>query len=106
MGRMLFTWAILYLTFFLGSKRKAVQGILFAAAAIGALAGIAEMLDGWVSFTSEQTFMPFSVRVLVLGGHRSDSAHRRRIPRAQRAHPIAVAVAFAIVLPWCYCTVD
>ncbi len=38
-GRFLFVWAIFYLTFFLGSKRKVVQGILFAAAAIAAAAG-------------------------------------------------------------------
>ena len=36
LGRFLFVWAILYLTFFLGSKRKIVAGILFAAAAIAA----------------------------------------------------------------------
>ena len=36
MGRLCFVWAILYLTFFLGSRRKAVQGILFAASAIAA----------------------------------------------------------------------
>ncbi len=29
-GRFLVVWAVLYLTFFLGSKRKIVQGILFA----------------------------------------------------------------------------
>jgi len=100
-GRMLFTWAVLYLTFFLGSQRKVVRGILFAAAAIGALVGIAEMLDGWVSFTSEQTFLPFSVRfwcwvaiaaipLIVAAFH----GHKGLVP-------IAVAVAFATVLPWC-----
>jgi len=38
-GRFLVVWAVLYLTYFLGSKRKAVQGILFAAAVIAATAG-------------------------------------------------------------------
>ncbi len=32
MGRLCFVWAILYITFFVGSRRKAVQGILFAVA--------------------------------------------------------------------------
>ena len=37
-GRFLIVWAIFYLTIFLGSKRKVVQGILFVAAAIAAAA--------------------------------------------------------------------
>jgi uncharacterized membrane protein len=105
MGRMLFTWAIFYLTFFLGSKHKVVRGILFAVAAIAALVGIAAMLEGWVSFTSEQTFLPFSLRfwawvaiaalpliVAAFHGHKGLAS-------------ISVGVAFAIVLPWCLHTV-
>lgn len=105
MGRILFTWSILYLTFFLGSKRKAIQGILFAAAAIAAVVGIGCMLNGWVSFSAEQTFIPFSTRfwcwvaiaaipLIVAAFH----GHKGLIP-------IAAAVAFAIVLPWCYRTI-
>src|SRR5579859_3175644 len=36
-GRFLFVWAIFYLTVFLGSRRKAVHGILFAVAAIAGI---------------------------------------------------------------------
>jgi len=39
-GRFMVVWAVLYLTFFLGSKRKIVQGILFAAGAIFSVAGV------------------------------------------------------------------
>ena len=43
-GRFLFVWAILFLTFFLASKHKVVQGILFAAGAIAATTGMVLML--------------------------------------------------------------
>jgi hypothetical protein len=62
-GRFLFVWAVFYLTFFLGSKQKIVQGILFAAAAIAGVTGTDVMLSGWVSWSAEQTFVPFSTRV-------------------------------------------
>jgi uncharacterized membrane protein len=100
-GRALFTWAILYLTFFLGSQRKVVQGILFAAGAIAAVSGTVIMLSGWVSWSSEQTLVPFSTRVwawiaiaalpLVIAAFHG---HKGLIP-------IALAVAYSIVLPWC-----
>ena len=52
-GRFLFVWAVLYATFFLGSKRKTVQGILFAAGAIACeLVGTISQLEGWRSWTS------------------------------------------------------
>ena len=63
LGRFLFVWAILYLTFFLGSRQKIVQGILFAAAAISATVGTVLMLDGWESWSAQQSFIPFSIRV-------------------------------------------
>ena len=101
-GRFLFVWAVLYLTFFLGSKKKIVQGILFAAAAIAAASGTVVMLSGWVSWSAEQTFIPFSTRVwawialaalplaiAAFHGHKGLVAP-------------ALAVAYSIGLPWCY----
>jgi uncharacterized membrane protein len=99
-GRALFTWAILYLTFFLGSERKVVRGILFAAGAIAAVVGTLLMLTGWVSLP-QQTFVPFSMRVwawiaiaaiplLIAAFH----GHKGLVP-------IALAVGYAIALPWC-----
>ncbi|HEX4756361.1 MAG TPA: DUF2157 domain-containing protein [Terracidiphilus sp.] len=100
-GRALFTWAILYLTFFAGSERKVVQGILFAASSIAAVTGTVFMLMGWVSWSSQQTFVPFSVRAwawiaiaalpLVIAAFHG---HKGLVP-------IALAVGYAIALPWC-----
>src|SRR5271165_1767545 len=42
-GRFLFVWAILYVTFFIGSKRQAVRWILFAVGAIAAAVGVVLM---------------------------------------------------------------
>jgi uncharacterized membrane protein len=100
-GRALFMWAILYLTFFVGSQRKIVQGILFAAGAISSVTGIVLMLSAWVSWNAQQTFVPFSTRVwawiaiaalpLVIAAFHG---HKGLIPPA-------VAAVFSIALPWC-----
>src|SRR5579863_6789972 len=63
MGRVVFLWAILYITFFLGSRRKAVQGILFAVSIIAAVVAIYGMLSAWESGNSSQSFIPFGTRV-------------------------------------------
>jgi uncharacterized membrane protein len=100
-GRVLFLWALLYLTFFIKSERRLVQGILFAVAAVCAVVGTILMTGGWVSFSSEQTFIPFNVRfwawiviaalpLLIAAFH----GHKGLVP-------IALAIAYAIVLPWC-----
>lgn len=102
MGRLLFLWAILYLTFFAGSRRRVVQGILFAVSAIATVNGIVLMLTAWASFSSNQTFIPFGARVwawiaiaaiplLVAAFH----GHKGLVP-------ITAAIAFVIALPWCY----
>ena len=102
MGRLCFVWAILYLTFFAGSRRKTVQGILFAVSAICAVYGVVFMLASWVSFNPDQTFIPFGTRVwawvaiaavplLIAAFH----GHKGLVP-------IAAAIGFSIALPWCY----
>ncbi len=101
MGRLYFVWAILYLTFFAGSRRKAVQGILFAVSAIAAVTGIVFMLAAWSSYSSDQSFIPFGTRVwawiaiaavplLIAAFH----GHKGLVP-------IAAAIGFVIALPWC-----
>lgn len=104
MGRLLFVWAILYLTFFAGSRRpprRAVQGILLVASAAGAAGGIAAMLAGWVCFSSNQTYIPFGTRVWAWIA----IAAVPLIIAAFHGHkglvPIAAAIAFVIALPWC-----
>ncbi len=100
LGRFLFVWAILYLTFFHGSRRKIAQGILFAAATIAAVSGTFLMLLGWHSWSATQTFIPFSTRFwgwtaiaalpLVIAAFKG---HRGLIPPA-------AAIFMAVVLPW------
>jgi uncharacterized membrane protein len=103
-GRLCFVWGILYITFFLGSRQRAVQGILFAASAIAAVVGVVLMLTAWQSWSATQSFLPFGLRVwawvaiagvpLVVGAFRG---HKGLVP-------IAAAIAFVIALPWCYHT--
>jgi hypothetical protein len=104
MGRLAFVWGILYITFFLSSRRKAVEGILFGAGVVAAIAGILEMLSSWASFSADQSFIPFGTRVwcwvaiaavplLIAACH----GHKGLIP-------IAAAIAFCEALPWCYST--
>jgi hypothetical protein len=105
MGRLAFVWGILYITFFLGSRRpprQAVQGILFAAGVVAAIVGIIEMLSSWASYSSGQSFIPFSTRVWAWVA----IAAVPLIVAAFHGHkgliPIAAAIAFSEALPWCY----
>ena len=104
MGRLCFVWAILYITFFIGSRQRVAQGILFAASAIAAVTGVVLMLAAWQSWSAAQDFLPFGLRVwgwvaiagvplIVAAFH----GHKGLIP-------IAAAIAFVIALPWCYRT--
>jgi uncharacterized membrane protein len=100
-GRFLIVWAVFYLTFFLGSKRKVVQWILFAASAIAAVASAEMMLEGWQSWSSTETSLPFSLRFwfwvaiaavpLVIAAFHG---HKGLIP-------ISAAIVYCIALPWC-----
>jgi uncharacterized membrane protein len=99
-GRFLIVWAVLYLTFFLGSRRKVVQGVLFAAAAIASLVGTVTLLEGWLSW-GQQTFLSFGTR----GWGWVDIAVLplciALIKLRKSLVPVAVAIAFSIPLPWC-----
>ena len=104
MGRFLVVWAILYLTFFLGSKRKVTQGVLFGVGAMAAMTGVTMLLDGWPSWSGGLGLIPFGVRAwcwcaiaalpLLIAAFKG---HRGLIPPA-------VAIAFAVALPWCHRT--
>ena len=65
MGRFLFLWSIFYLTIFLGSRRKVTQGILFVVSALAAIVGTGMMLEGWTSWSAEQSFVHFGTRVWI-----------------------------------------
>ncbi len=104
MGRLYFMWSILYITFFIASRRKAVQGILFAAGVVGIVVGVVLMLSNWASYSSEQSFIPFGPRVWAW----TAIAAVPLIVAAFHGHkglvPIAASIAFCIALPWCYRT--
>lgn len=100
-GRVLFLWAILYLTYFLGSEKRVVRGILFAVSAFAAITSTALMMAGWTSWSAEQSFVPFSTRVwawiaiaalplLIAAFH----GHKGLVP-------IALAMVYVVWLPWC-----
>jgi uncharacterized membrane protein len=101
-GRFLFVWAILYFTFFTGSRRKAVQGILFGAAAIGAVWGTAYMLESWTCWSGNQTFVPFSTRVWCWVAIAAVPLAIAAFHGHKGLIPPTVAVAFSVALPWCY----
>jgi uncharacterized membrane protein len=100
-GRFLIVWAVLYLTFFLGSRRKILQGILFAVAAIASVVSIEVLLVGWRSWSGNQTYLPLGLRtwgwvdIAVLPLLFAAFKFRKSVV------PVAVAIAFSIALPWC-----
>jgi hypothetical protein len=100
-GRFLIIWSILYLTFFLGSRRKAVQGILLAAGAIALVYGTIFVLDGWRSWSAEQTFLPFGTRLwgwaVIAILPICISVFRLR----KSFIPVAAALVVSLALPWC-----
>jgi uncharacterized membrane protein len=100
-GRFLVVWAVLYLTFFLGSRRKAVQGILFAVAAIASLAGIVILLEGWRSWSGTQTYLPFGTRLWGWVDIAVLPLCIALIRLRKSLAPVAVALVFSIALPWC-----
>jgi uncharacterized membrane protein len=100
-GRFLIVWAVLYLTFFLGSRRKILQGILFAVGAIAAVVGIEVLLVGWRSWSGNQTYLPLGLRtwgwvdIAVLPLLFAVFKFRKSVV------PVAFAIALSIALPWC-----
>jgi hypothetical protein len=101
LGRFLIVWAVLYLTLFLGSRRKIAQGVLFAAAAIASLVGIVYALESWRSWSGSQTFLPFHLRAWAWVDIAALPVALAFIRLRKSLIPVAVAIAFSIALPWC-----
>jgi uncharacterized membrane protein len=99
-GRFMFVWAVLYLTFFLGSKRKIVHGILFAVAAVFSVVGTYGLLRGWSPF-GYQTFLPLGLQtwgwvdIAVIPLLFALFKFRKSVI------PVTAAICFSIALPWC-----
>jgi uncharacterized membrane protein len=99
-GRFLFAWSVLYLTLLLGAKHKAVEGILFAVASFEGLSGVLLMLESWAS-RGEQTSLPLHVKFwswVVIAVLPLMAALLRF---GKSFIPVAAAILFAAVLPWC-----
>ena len=100
-GRMLFVWAILYLTFFIGTERRVVRGILFTVSAIAAVTSIFFLLEGWHSWYGMQSYPPFHIRfwgwVEIAAIPILISLLRIR----KSSVPVLAAIGFVIALPWC-----
>jgi len=100
LGRFLFVWAVLYLTVFLGSKRKAARGILFAAGAVAAVVGVVLMLESWTSW-GDMVLAPLHVRVWAWIAIAVSPLLFALLRLGKSAIPVLAAVVFCDALPWC-----
>jgi len=99
-GRFMIVWAVLYLTFFLGSKRKIVHGILFVAAAIAAKAGTVILLEGWSSW-GDKTYISLGLQTWGWVDFAAIPLLFAVFKFRKSAIPVAAAIAFSAALPWC-----
>lgn len=100
-GRFLMVWAVLYLTFFLHSPRKMVQGILFAAAAIAGVSGFALVLSGWHAWSADQTFLSLTTRLWGWGAIACLPLCMAVFRPRRSLIPVTVTLLVALALPWC-----
>jgi len=99
-GRTLIVWSLLYLTFFLNSKHKAVQGILFAAAAAASVAGVALAVTGWHSWSPDQTPLSLFTRTWAWFAIAALPLFLAFFRMRRALIPVAAAFVFSLVLPW------
>jgi uncharacterized membrane protein len=100
-GRMLFVWAVLYLTSFIGTERRVVRGILFAVSAIAAVTSIFFLLEGWHSWYGMQPYPPFHTRFWGWVDIAAIPILFSMFPLRKSLIPVLAAIAFVIALPWC-----
>jgi uncharacterized membrane protein len=98
-GRFLVVWAVLYLTFFLGSKRRIVQGILFAISTIASFVGVFILLQGWRS--ESDVFLPLGLRTWGWLFIAAVPLLFAVFKFFKCVIPVATAICFSIALPWC-----
>ncbi len=99
-GRFLIAWAVLYATFFLGSKRRIVPWILFAVAAIASVWGVVVLLEGWRSW-GNQTYLPLGTRTWGWVFIAVIPLLFAVFKFFKSVIPVVVAICFSIALPWC-----
>ncbi|MGA2277784.1 MAG: DUF2157 domain-containing protein [Terracidiphilus sp.] len=99
-SRFLVVWAVLYLTFFIGSKRKVLRGILFAVSAIASLVGVCLLLDGWRSW-GELTYLPLGLRAWGWVDFAVIPLLFALFQFRKSMLPVVTAILFSVALPWC-----
>jgi uncharacterized membrane protein len=99
-GRFLVVWAVLYLTFFIGSKRKVLPWILYASSAINGLTGVVLLLAGWHSW-GDHTYLPLGVRTWGWIAIAAIPLLFAVFKFSKSVIPVAAAICFSIALPWC-----
>ncbi len=99
-GRFLVVWAVLYLTFFIGSKRKAVPIIFFIVGAIAASIGIVILMFGW-EWRSDQTFLPLGLRSWGWVEIAAIPLLIALFKIRKCVLPVALAICFSMALPFC-----
>jgi len=100
-GRFLIVWATLFLTIFLGSRRRTVAGICFAAAAIASLIGTSMITQGWLSQSGNSTFLPLGSRIWDWGVIAAVPLFFTLFRRRESLIPVTAGIVLAIILPWC-----
>ncbi|HEY1985029.1 MAG TPA: DUF2157 domain-containing protein [Terracidiphilus sp.] len=101
LGRFLLVWAILYLTAFLGSRRKFVRGILFGVAALASVVAMVLMTQGWRSYSAMQTAVSPGTRFWGWTVVAKVPLLLSLIQLRKCLLPVGAAVILSIALPWC-----
>ena len=99
-GRFAVVWAVLYLTFFLGSKRRIVQGFLFAVGAIYSILGVVILLEGWHSW-GDPTYLSLGLRTWGWVFIAAIPLFIAVFKFSKSVIPVTAAICFSIALPWC-----
>jgi uncharacterized membrane protein len=100
-GRFLFVWSILYLTFFIGTERRIVRGILFAVSAVTVVTSIFLLLDGWRSWYGMQPYPAFHTRFWGWVDIAAIPILFSLVRLRKSTIPVLASIGFVIALPWC-----
>jgi uncharacterized membrane protein len=100
-GRFLIVWAVLYLTVFLASEHKVARAFLFAAAAIASVVGVVMLLDSWIAWSGNQSYLALHTRVWGWVDIVAVPIFFSFVRLRKSTVPVLAAIAFAIALPWC-----
>jgi uncharacterized membrane protein len=101
LGRYLLVWATLYLTVFLGSRRRVVQGVLLAVSAVTSVVAVAMMMEGWRAWSEYQSFLSLSTRIWAWSVIAVVPLAFSLFGRGRAMIPVLASLVVSLVLPWC-----